>query len=258
MIACFVGVASQVEAGVGILGFFAQDSDNWRLLARAGGIDAVLQAALIFENSAAILEAAYGALWQLAIDDANRALIADRLDTTHVSKSVARFPREEKLKKHATGLLQLMALSEGKAMERPDMNGARADVFQPSERQSMGERVAADRMHGPGEPLVIAAVEITGAATNVSNAAATASVASGAVGTGIEAEPEIADLNAAEGAGVSFGSDIQMDTIVEAFYVFDGDDDGTITTQEFDAVMRSLYARRLLRSHILAMYPSCN
>jgi hypothetical protein len=31
---------------------------------------------------------------------------------------------------------------------------------------------------------------------------------------------------------------------VEAFYVFDGDDDGTITTLEFDAVMRSLCVHR--------------
>ena len=231
-----------MEAGLGILGFFAQDSDNWRLLARAGGIDAVLQAALIFENSAAILEAAYGALWQLAIDDANRALIADRLDATQVSQSVARFPREEKLKKHAAGLLQLMALSEGKDMEQADMTGGRADDLQPSEKQSMGARIVADRIHGPGEPLVLAAVESTEAATIVANAAATASVASGAAGTASEAEPgaQAADLSAAEGVGVSFGSDIQMDTIVEAFYVFDGYDDGTITTQEFDAVMRSL------------------
>ena len=212
-----------MEAGLGLLGFFAQDSDRWRLLARAGAIDAILQAAEVFENSAAILEAAYGALWQLAIDDANRELIGDRLDGDRVSQSMVRFPREEKLKKHATGLLQLMAFSE------EDHTGSEMDASDTADGKQQRE-TQKERVHGAEEPLVVAPVADSEAATIANSADATANL--GDAGR--------SHLNAPEKTGGSFGSDIQMDTIVEAFYVFDGDDDGTITTQEFDAVMRSL------------------
>ena len=45
---------SVVESGIGLLGFFAQDSDHWQALARTGGIDAVLQVShfLIYRSPA--------------------------------------------------------------------------------------------------------------------------------------------------------------------------------------------------------------
>lgn len=187
------------------------------------------------------MEAAYGALWQLAIDDTNRALIADRLDGNHVSLSIARFPREDKLKKHATGLLQMLALSTGQDMEKAERTGTAGPFsHQPGEKvsQPIYARIAAERVHA-GEPLVVMAAEDT-AQAQATVASTAASVPSGTATSGHKPVVQAAHLSTAEGTVVSFGSDIRMDTIVEAFYVFDGDDDGTITTKEFDAVMRSL------------------
>ena len=53
-----------------------------------------------------------GALWQLAIDDSARELIADRGAKRLAQVAAQRFPNEPKLQQNAAGLQQLLALVE--------------------------------------------------------------------------------------------------------------------------------------------------
>ena len=114
--------------------------------------------------------------------------------------TMERFPKEEKLAKHGNGLLQMVSLAVGV------QGGAQGSGGGHRGRQNDAEHVE-HRLHGVAEPLVVSHAHP------------------------IPDEPAAAAITKATSA---------MDDAVEAFYVFDADDDGTITTIEFGAVMRSL------------------